>query len=97
METKNYRSRVVFGVKSVGQFVEVHGEVEIEDDQTEGIGPQIKLDLGTGFDPVLDLGEELFPEIEDHPRDLFEKVRDIDLNEEEQTPTKPVPNLTGEE
>jgi len=42
-------------------------------------------------------------EIPDHPGDSFEKVGDIDLTEEEQTPTEPVSstpstgNLTGEE
>jgi len=45
----------------------------------------------------------LFPEIEDHPGDSFEKVGDIDLTEGERTPTESVPstptigNLTGEE
>ena len=82
-----------FGVKSVDEFVEVHDEVEIEDDQDEGFGPQIELDLGIGSDPVLDFGDELFPEIEDHPGDSFEKVRDSDLDEGEQTPTKPVPSI----
>jgi len=35
-----------FGVKSVDEFVEIHDEIEIEDNQAEGIGPQIELDLG---------------------------------------------------
>jgi len=97
------QSRVDFKVKSVDEFVEVHDEIEIEDDQADGFGPQIELNLGTGSNPVRDFGDELVLEIEDHLADSFEKVGDIDLTEGEQTPTEPVPsiptngNLTGEE
>ena len=49
--------------------------------------------MGTGSDLVRDFGDELFPEIEDHPGDSFEKVADIDLNEGKQTPTEPVPSI----
>jgi len=73
--------------------VEVHDEIEIDDDRAEGIGPQIELDLGTGFDHVRDFGDELFSEIEDHLGESFEKMGEIDLNEGEQTPTEPVPSI----
>jgi len=55
------------------------------------------------FNPVRDLGDELIHKIAEHPGDSFEKVGDIDLTEEEQTPTEPVSstpstgNLTKEE
>jgi len=83
--------------------VKIHEEIEVEDDQGEGFGPQIELDLGTGSDHVRDFGDELIHEIADHPGDSFEKVGDINLTEEEQTPTEPISstpstgNLTGEE
>jgi len=73
--------------------VEIYDEIEIEDDQAEGIGPQIELDLETGPDPVRVLRDELFPEIEDYPGDSFEKVGEIDLNEGKQTPTEPIPSI----
>jgi len=84
-------------------FVEIHDEVEIEDDLLEGIGPQIELDLGTGSNLVREFGNESFPVCEDYPGDSFEKVGEIDLDEGAQTPIEPVfstssvGNLTGEE
>jgi len=74
------------GGKSVNEFVEIHDEVEIEDGHAEGFGPQIELDLGIGAGLVRDFREEVFPEIEEHPRDSFEKVGNIDLTKGEQTP-----------
>ena len=74
--------------------MEVHDEVEIEDNQAEGFEPQIELNLGTRSDPICDFGDELFPKIEDHSGDSFEKGGDIDLNEEEQTPIEPVPSIS---
>jgi len=97
------KSRVEFGENSGAEFVKIHEEIEVEDDQGECFGPKIELDLGTGSDPVRDFGDELFHEIADHSGDSFEKVGDIDLTKEEQTPTEPVSstsstgNLTGEE
>ena len=85
-------SRTEIEEKLGDEFVEIHEEIEVKDDQGEGFGPQIKLDLGTGSDPIRDFGEELFHEIEDHPGESFEKVGDIDLTEKDQTPTEPVPS-----
>jgi len=96
-------SRVEFGENSGDEFVEIHEEIEVEDEQGEGFGPQIELNVGIGSDPIRNLADELFHEIEDHPGDSFEKVGDIDLTEGQQTPTEPIPlapipeNLTGEE
>ena len=83
--------------------MEIHDEVEIEDDQAEVFGPQIELDLGTGSNPVHDLEDEMFLIIEERPGDSFKKVGYIDLIEEEQRFTELVSstpsagNLTGEE
>jgi len=45
-------SRVEFRQDSGDDFVEIHEEIEVKDDQGEGFGPQIELNLGTGSDPV---------------------------------------------
>jgi len=46
-------SRVEFGGNSGAEFVEIHEEIEVEDDQAEVFGPQIKLHLGTGSGQTL--------------------------------------------
>jgi len=74
----------------VEDFVEIHDEVEIEDDLPKGIGPQIELDLGTVSNPVREFGNESFPVCEDYPGDSFEKVGKIALDEGAQTPLEPV-------
>jgi len=52
-------SRVEFGESLCVQFVEIHEEIEVEDDQAEVFGPQIELDLRIGSDLVRDLRDEL--------------------------------------
>jgi len=42
---KIYGSRNEFEEKLGDEFVEIHEEIEVKDDQGEGFGPQIKLDL----------------------------------------------------
>ena len=74
-------SRVDLGVKLDDELVEIHDEVEMEDDQTEVFRPKIELDLGTGPDPVRDFEDEMFSVIEERPGDSFEKVGDINLTE----------------
>jgi len=102
-QPKIVESRAESGENLCDEFVEIHEEIEVEDEQCEVFGPQIELDLGTGLDPVRDFGEEMIHEIADHPGDTFEKVGDIELTEEVQTPTELVSstpsteNLTGEE
>ena len=66
-------SRVEFGENPCAEFVEIHEEIKVEDDWAKVFGPQIKLDLGTGSDPVRNLGDEMIHEIADHAGDSFEK------------------------
>ena len=102
-QPKIIESRVESGENLCDEFMETHEEIKVEDEQAEVFGPQIELDLGIGSDPVRDFGEEMIHEIADQPGDTFEKVGDIDLIKEEQTPTEPVSstpsteNLTREE
>jgi len=83
-------SKIEFGEKLGDEFVKIYEEIEVDDDQGEGIGPQIELNLGTGSDPVRDFEDELFLEIEEYQGDVFEKVGEINLSEGEQTPIEPI-------
>jgi len=88
-----HQSRSETGVKPAEGFLEVCEVVEVEGDTSkEGFGPKIDLDLGTGSELVRDFGESL-PIFENYPRDTFEKVGKIDLDEGPQTPSEPVPPL----
>jgi len=66
--------------------------VEVEEDTSEG--GKIELDLGTGDVPVHEIGGggSIF---EDYPGDSFEKVGEINLEEDPQTPAKPVPSVSS--
>ena len=64
--------------------MEVHDIVEVEDDTSEE-GVKIDLNLETRAEPIHDFGGsgfESLPVFEDYPGDSFEKVREIDLDEE---------------
>jgi len=62
--------------------------VEVGDDTSEE--GKIKLDLGTGDVPVHEIGGD-GPVFEDYLGDSFEKVGEINLKEDPQTPSEPVP------
>jgi len=68
-------------MKLVEDFVKVCDVVEVGDDTSEE-GVKIDLNLGTGDEPILDFQVESLPVFEDYPGDTFEKVGEIDLNEE---------------
>jgi len=90
-----HQLRAEIGVKSAEVFGEVHDVVEVEDDTSEE-GATVDLNLGTGAEPVHDIGgsgSESLPVFEDYPGDSFEKVGKIDLDEGPQTPTKPIPSV----
>ena len=57
---------------------------------------KIELDLGTGDVPVHEVGVG-GPVFEDYPADSFEKVSEIDLEEDPQTPSEPVPSISSVE
>jgi len=75
--------------------MEVCDVVEVEDDTSEE-GVKIDLNLGTGAEPVHDLGgigSDSLSMFEDYQGDMFEKVGKIDLDEGPQTPSAPVPSI----
>jgi len=86
--------------KSAEVFGEIHDVVEVGDDTFEE--EKIELNLGIGDVSVHEIrgGGLVF---EDYPGDSFEKVGEIGLEEDLQTPYEPVPSissietLTGEE
>ena len=57
---------------------------------------KIELDLGTGDMPVHEIGDggSVF---EDYPGDSFEKVGEINLEEDSQTPSELVPSISSVE
>jgi len=90
-----HQFRAKIGEKPVEDSVEVHDVVEVEDDPSEeGI---MDLNLGAGDEPVLDFGVESLPVVEDYLGDTFEKVDEIDLEEEPQTTNEPVPAISSDE
>jgi len=80
--------------KSTEVFGKIHDVVEVGDDTSEE--GKIELDLGTGDVLVheIDGGGPVF---EDYLMDLFEKVGEIDLEEDPRTPSEPVPSISSVE
>ena len=75
-------------------FGKIHEILEIgEETLEEG---KIELDLGTGDVHVHGVGGG-DPILEDYPRDSFEKVGEVNLEEDPQTPTEPVLLIPSEE
>ena len=73
-------------------FREVHDAVEVGDDTSqEG---KIELDMGIGDVPIHEIGDG-GPVFEDYPGDSFEKVGEIDLEEDLQTPSELVPSISS--
>jgi len=74
------------GLKLDEGFTKINDVVKVEDDVSgEDSGPKMDLDLGTGFEPVLDFEDvstESLPIFEDHPGDTFVKVAEIEIVEE---------------
>jgi len=71
----------------------VHDVVEVgHDTSKEG---KIDLDLGTRYAPIHEFGGS-GSVFEDYPRVPFEKVGEIYLEEEPQTPSKPVPSISSD-
>jgi len=71
---------------------EVHEVVKIGDETSEE--GKIELDLGTGDMPVHGVGggDSIF---EDYPGDSFEKVGQINLEDDPQTPAEPIPFVSS--
>jgi len=80
--------------KPVEVFGEVHEVVKIGDDISEE--GKIHMELGTGHMPVHGVGggDSIF---EDYPGDSFEKVGEINLEEDPQTPVELVPSVPSDE
>jgi len=80
--------------KPVEIFGEVHEVVEIGDETSEE--GKTEMELGTGDMPVHGVGggDSIF---EDYPGDSFEKVGEINLEEDPQTPAEPVPSVPSDE
>jgi len=80
--------------KPMEVFEEVHEVVEIGEETSEEV--KIEMDLRTGDMPVhtVEGGDSIF---EDYPRDSFEKVGEINLEEEPQTLAEPVPSASSVE
>jgi len=93
-----HRFRAEIGGKPAEVFGEVHDVVDAGDDTFEE--GKIDLNLGTGAKPVHEFGvsgAESVLVFEDYPGDLFEKVGEIDKDEEPQTPTEPVLSIPTDE
>jgi len=88
------QSRVEIEKKSIEVFGEIHDVVEVGDDTSEE--GKIELDLGTRDVSIHEIGGggSIF---EDYPGDSFEKVSEIDLEEDSQTPPEPVPSISSVE
>jgi len=80
--------------KSVEIVGEEHAVVEIGDETFEE--GKFDLELGTGDMPVhrVEGGDSI---VEDYPGDLFEKVGEINLEEEPQAPVEPVLSVPSDE
>ena len=79
--------------------MEVHDVVKVDDDTSEE-GAEVDLNLRTGVEPIHDTkgsGSESLPVFEDYLGDSFEKVGEINLDEEPQTPIEPVPSVPTDE
>jgi len=87
------QSRAEIEETSAEVFGEVHDVMEVGDDTSEE--GKIELDLGTGDMPVHEIGGggSVF---EDYPGDSFEKVGEINLEEEPQTPSEPIPSISSD-
>jgi len=83
--------RVELEGKLVEVFGEVHEVVEIGEETSEG---KIEMDLGTRDMPVhtVEGGDSIF---KDYSGDSFEKVDEINLEEEPQIPAEPVPSVSS--
>jgi len=94
METLEQQFMAEIEGKPAEVFREVHDAVEVGDDTSEE--GKIELDLETGDVPVHEFvgGGSVF---EDYPGYSFEKVGKIDLEEEPQSPSKPLPSISYEE
>jgi len=85
------QSRAKIEKKSAEVFREIHDVVEVGDNTSkEG---KIELDLGTEDVPVHEIGGS-GPIFEDYPGDSPEKVGEIDLEEDQKTPSDPVPSIS---
>ena len=93
-----HQSRAEIRGKPAEVFGELHDVLGIRDDtSTEG---KIDLNLGTGAEPVHEFegsGSESLPVFEDHPGHSFEKVGEVVLDEEPQTPAEHVPSILTDE
>jgi len=89
-----HQSGAEIGGKPAEVFGEVHDVVEVGDDTAEE--GKIDLNLRTGDAPVHEIGGSGFV-FEDYSGDSFEKVGEIDLEEEAQTPSEPVPSIPTDE
>jgi len=88
------QSRAEIEKNSAEVFGEIHDVVKVgEDNSEEG---KIELDLGTGDVLIHEIegGGSVF---EDYPGDSFEEVREINLEEDPQTPAEPVPSVSSVE
>jgi len=85
---------VEFEGKPAEVIGEVHKVVDVGDDTSEE--GKIELDIGTGDVPVHEIGGS-GSVFEDYPGDSFEKVGEIDLEEDSQTPSEPVPSISSVE
>ena len=88
------QSRAEIEETSAEVFGEVHDVMEVGDDTSEE--GKIELDLGTGDVLIHEIEGGGFV-FEDYPGDSFEEVREINLEEDPQTPAEPVPSVSSVE
>ena len=94
MKPLEQQSRAEIEGKSAEVFGEIHDVVDVGDDTSEE--GKIELDLGIGDVSVHEIGGG-GPILEDYQGDSFEKVGEIDLEEDSQTPSEPVPSISSVE